>query len=209
MLTRLSDLLKHFNSRSCQLVLGAGALQVVGLKTITTKNLALASRCLQLVVLYIPIIRTHFQTKLQPKQFSVLRHFDHITKDYNDHISEISAKLVAIMDSLFEKVLSKYEVKAPMPSACFRNVCKQMAKMHEAINELLPEEQSQMLFLRINASIKMHLKKQLSRLGVINDGGPQHGLVVVDVAFYTENVQALKSLERLDLNMAEIWEQKR
>ncbi|XP_028266108.1 vacuolar protein sorting-associated protein 54-like isoform X2 [Parambassis ranga] len=209
MLTRLSDLLKHFNSRSCQLVLGAGALQVVGLKTITTKNLALASRCLQLVVHYIPIIRIHFETKLQPKQFSVLRHFDHITKDYNDHIAEISAKLVAIMDSLFEKVLSKYEVKAPMPSACFRNVCKQMAKMHEAIYELLPEEQTQMLFLRINASYKLHLKRQLARLGVVNDGGPQHGLVVVDVAFYTENVQALKSLERLDLNMAEIWEQKR
>lgn len=209
MLTRLSDLLKHFNSRSCQLVLGAGALQVVGLKTITTKNLALASRCLQLVVLYIPLIRAHFETKLQPKQFSVLRHFDHITKDYNDHIAEISAKLVAIMDSLFEKVLSKYEVKAPMPSACFRNVCKQMAKMHEAISELLPEEQTQMLFLRINASFKMHLKRQLSRLGVINDGGPQHGLVVVDVAFYTENLQVLKSLEPLDLNMAEIWEQKR
>uniref|UniRef100_A0A3Q2D519 Vacuolar protein sorting-associated protein 54 n=1 Tax=Cyprinodon variegatus TaxID=28743 RepID=A0A3Q2D519_CYPVA len=164
MLTRLSDLLKHFNSRSCQLVLGAGALQVVGLKTITTKNLALASRCLQLVVHYIPIIRAHFETKLQPKQFSVLRHFDHITKDYNDHIAEISAKLVAIMDSLFEKFLSK-----------------------------------------VTASIV----RQLARLGVSNDGGPQHGLVVVDVAFYTENIQALKSLERLDLNMAEIWEQKR
>lgn len=34
-------------------------------------------------------------------------------------------------------------------------------------------------------------------------------LVVVDVAFYTENLQVLKSLERLDLNMGEIWEQKR
>ncbi|XP_008315437.1 vacuolar protein sorting-associated protein 54 [Cynoglossus semilaevis] len=209
MLTRLSDLLKHFNSRSCQLVLGAGALQVVGLKTITTKNLALASRCLQLVVHYIPVLRAHFEKKLQPKHFSVLRHFDHITKDYNDHISEISSKLVAIMDSLFEKLLSKYEVKAPMPSACFRNVCKQMAKMHEAISELLPEEQMQVLFLRINASFKLHLKKQLSRLSVINDGGPQHGLVVVDVAFYTENIQVLRSLENLDLNMAEIWEQKR
>ncbi|XP_068607044.1 vacuolar protein sorting-associated protein 54 [Brachionichthys hirsutus] len=209
MLTRLSDLLKHFNSRSCQLVLGAGALQVVGLKTITTKNLALASRCLQLVVHYVPIIRAHFETKLQPKQFSALRHFDHITKDYNDHIAEIAAKLVAIMDGLFEKVVSKYEVKAPMPSACFRNVCKQMMKMHEAISELLPEEQTQMLFLRINGGFKIHLKRQLSRLGVINDGGPQHGLVVVDVAFYTENVQALRSLERLDLNMVEIWEQKR
>ncbi|XP_029024932.1 vacuolar protein sorting-associated protein 54 isoform X2 [Betta splendens] len=209
MLTRLSDLLKHFNSRSCQLVLGAGALQVVGLKTITTRNLALASRCLQLVVYYIPIIRAHFETKLQPKQFSALRHFDHITKDYNDHIAEVSAKLVAIMDGLFEKVLSKYEVKAPMPSACFRNVCKQMAKMHEAIYELLPEEQTQMLFLRINGSFKTHLKRQLARLGVVNDGGPQNGLVTVDVAFYSENLQALKNLERLDLNMAEIWEQKR
>uniref|UniRef100_A0A8C7KBX0 Vacuolar protein sorting-associated protein 54 n=1 Tax=Oncorhynchus kisutch TaxID=8019 RepID=A0A8C7KBX0_ONCKI len=208
-LTRLSDLLKHFNSRSCQLVLGAGALQVVGLKTITTKNLALASRCLQLVVHYIPVIRAHFETKLAPKQYSVLRHFDHITKDYNDHIAEISAKLMAIMDSLFEKVLSKYEVKAPMPSACFRNVCKQMAKMHEALYDLLPEEQAQMLFLRINASFKMHLKRQLARLGVHHDGGPQHGLVTVDVAFYTENVQSLRALEKLDLNMAEIWEQKR
>ncbi|NWI92388.1 VPS54 protein, partial [Pitta sordida] len=177
MLTRLSDLLKYFNSRSCQLVLGAGALQVVGLKTITTKNLALSSRCLQLIVHYIPIIRAHFEARLQPKQFSMLRHFDHITKDYHDHIAEISAKLVAIMDSLFDKLLSKYEVKAPVPSACFRNICKQMAKMHEAIYELLPEEQTQMLFLRINASYKLHLKKQLAHLNVVNDGGPLNGYV--------------------------------
>lgn len=34
-------------------------------------------------------------------------------------------------------------------------------------------------------------------------------LVVVDVAFYTENLQALKSLEGLEVNMGEIWEQKR
>ncbi|KAM9212978.1 vacuolar protein sorting-associated protein 54 isoform 3-T3 [Dugong dugon] len=173
MLTRLSDLLKYFNSRSCQLVLGAGALQVVGLKTITTKNLALSSRCLQLIVHYIPVIRAHFEARLQPKQYNMLRHFDHITKDYHDHIAEISAKLVAIMDSLFDKLLSK------------------------------------MLFLRINASYKLHLKKQLSHLNVINDGGPQNGLVTADVAFYTGNLQALKGLKDLDLNMAEIWEQKR
>ncbi|KAF1409106.1 Vacuolar protein sorting-associated protein 54, partial [Spheniscus humboldti] len=209
MLTRLSDLLKYFNSRSCQLVLGAGALQVVGLKTITTKNLALSSRCLQLIVHYIPIIRAHFEARLQPKQFSMLRHFDHIMKDYHDHIAEISAKLVAIMDSLFDKLLSKYEVKAPVPSACFRNICKQMAKMHEAIYDLLPEEQTQMLFLRINASYKIHLKRQLAHLNVVNDGGPLNGLVTSDVAFYTGNLQALKGLKNLDLNMAEIWEQKR
>uniref|UniRef100_A0A2K6JPF9 Vacuolar protein sorting-associated protein 54 n=1 Tax=Rhinopithecus bieti TaxID=61621 RepID=A0A2K6JPF9_RHIBE len=185
MLTRLSDLLKYFNSRSCQLVLGA----------------ALSSRCLQLIVHYIPVIRAHFEARLPPKQYSMLRHFDHITKDYHDHIAEISAKLVAIMDSLFDKLLSKYEVKAPVPSACFRNICKQMTKMHEAIFDLLPEEQTQVnVILRIN---------QLSHLNVINDGGPQNGLVTADVAFYTGNLQALKGLKDLDLNMAEIWEQKR
>lgn len=30
-----------------------------------------------------------------------------VLQDYNDHIAEISAKLVAIMDGLFEKFLSK------------------------------------------------------------------------------------------------------
>ena len=34
-------------------------------------------------------------------------------------------------------------------------------------------------------------------------------LVTADVAFYTGNLQALKGLQDLDLNMAEIWEQKR
>ncbi|NWU74342.1 VPS54 protein, partial [Onychorhynchus coronatus] len=201
MLTRLSDLLKYFNSRSCQLVLGAGALQVVGLKTITTKNLALSSRCLQLIVHYIPIIRAHFEARLQPKQFSMLRHFDHITKDYHDHIAEISAKLVAIMDSLFDKLLSKYEVKAPVPSACFRNICKQMAKMHEAIYDLLPEEQTQMLFLRINASYKLHLKRQLAHLNVVNDGGPLNGYVGALFFFYCSNNQALSPQESCDCRM--------
>uniref|UniRef100_A0A8C1XX57 Vacuolar protein sorting-associated protein 54 n=1 Tax=Cyprinus carpio TaxID=7962 RepID=A0A8C1XX57_CYPCA len=200
-LTRLADLLKHFNSRSCQLVLGAGALQVVGLKTITTRNLALASRCLQLVVHYIPVIRAHFETRLQPRQYSILRHFDHITKVnlFTSTHHTVTRSLPNLWPSW----------TAPMPSACLRNVCKQMAKMHEAIHELLPEEQTQMLFLRINASFKLHLKRQLARLGVGNDGGPQYGLVMVDVAFYSENVQALRSLEHLDLNMPEIWEQKR
>ncbi|KAI5089780.1 vacuolar protein sorting-associated protein 54, partial [Silurus meridionalis] len=205
---RMTDLLKLFNSRSCQLVLGAGALQVVGLKTITTKNLALVARCLQLVARYIHIIQMYFQSKLEPKQYNMLRFFTHMSKDYNDHINEIWAKLVAIMDSLFEKALLKYEVKAPMPSLCFRNLCKQMAKMHEAIYDLLPEEQTQRLFLQINRNFKVYLKKQLARLGVVNDGGPQHGLVVADVAFYTENIQALRSFEHLDFKMHEIWYEK-
>lgn len=66
-----------------------------------------------------------------------------------------------------------------------------------------------MLFLRINSSFKVHLKRQLIRLNAVNNGGPLHGLVASDLAFYTGNIQALKGLESLDINMTEIWEQKR
>ena len=37
----------------------------------------------------------------------------------------------------------QWEVKAPVPSACFRSVCKQISKMHEAVIEILPADQIQ------------------------------------------------------------------
>ncbi|XP_013401710.1 vacuolar protein sorting-associated protein 54-like isoform X1 [Lingula anatina] len=205
MLTRLVDILKTFNSRTCQLVLGAGALQLVGLKTITTKNLALASRCLQLIAFYIPMAKAHFEIRLPAKQLNMLKYFDQVLKDYKDHISEISNKLVAIMGGMFELQLSKWEVKAPMPSACFRGVCKQIGKFHEAINELLPEQQVQDLFMSINLAFKQHLKQQLAKLGVSNDNGPKHGLVMADLAFYTGAMKSLAGLGSLDYNMESLW----
>lgn len=57
----LAELLRHFNSRCCQLVLGAGAMQVAGLKTITSTILVLASRSLQLLLWFMPFVKTHFQ----------------------------------------------------------------------------------------------------------------------------------------------------
>jgi len=40
-------------------------------------------------------------------------------------------------------------VKAPVPSACFRNIVKQIAKFHEAISDLLPAYQIQVCILLI------------------------------------------------------------
>ncbi|XP_046388598.1 vacuolar protein sorting-associated protein 54 isoform X3 [Ischnura elegans] len=60
-----ADLLKVFNSRSYKLVLGGGAQQQAGLKTITSTNLALASRALQLLLWAIPLVKKHFVTILR------------------------------------------------------------------------------------------------------------------------------------------------
>ncbi|XP_050114806.1 vacuolar protein sorting-associated protein 54, chloroplastic-like isoform X3 [Malus sylvestris] len=51
---RIVEILKFFNTRTCQLVLGAGAMQVSGLKSITSKHLALASQVISFTYAIIP-----------------------------------------------------------------------------------------------------------------------------------------------------------
>ncbi|KAK3094215.1 hypothetical protein FSP39_025511 [Pinctada imbricata] len=206
LLTRLVDLLKIFNSRTCQLVLGAGALQLVGLKTISTRNLALASRCLQLVVHYMPKVRTHFEDRLIAKNKTMLKHFDQVQKDYSDHINEISNKLVTVMEGVVSSQLVKWEVKAPMPSACFRAICKQLAKMHEALVDILPLDQVKDIFSRINQSFKVFIREQCIKLDVSRNGGPQHGLVMSDLAFHSGTFKTLRGLENLSCDMKEIFD---
>jgi len=43
-------------------------------------NAGLASRCLQLVVYYVPQLRQHFEEHLTGKQLNMLKHFDHLLK---------------------------------------------------------------------------------------------------------------------------------
>ncbi|XP_005105432.1 vacuolar protein sorting-associated protein 54 [Aplysia californica] len=206
LLTRLIDLLKMFNSRTCQLLIGAGARQLVGLKTISTRNLALASRCLQLVVHFIPKVKDHFQQTLPGKSSNMLKNFEKITKDYDDHIEEINHKLVSISENMAEAQLSKYEVKAPMPSQCFRSICKQMAKLHEALVGILPLPQIRLLFERMNESFMRILGRRLVVLGVSHDGGPQCGLVISDLVFYSGSFNTLKGLDGLVQNTKAVWD---
>ena len=79
--------MKFFNSRICQLIIGAGAISVSGLKTITIRNLALAQRSVQLVIRLIPYVRKHFEncqkktaTQAESKQLETFRkQFDQVS----------------------------------------------------------------------------------------------------------------------------------
>ncbi|KAJ1921515.1 hypothetical protein H4219_000552 [Mycoemilia scoparia] len=94
---RLIDVLKVFNSRTCQVVLGAGAMQSAGLKNISAKHIALASQALKLVVLIIPHIKQKMQLSLLKTQFVLLDQFDQTSQDYLEHQNELFQKLVQIM----------------------------------------------------------------------------------------------------------------
>jgi len=96
-ISRIIEFLKSFNSRTCQVVLGAGAMRSAGLKNITAKHLALASQSLSVIVALIPYIREFLRRHLSAKQTVMLIEFDKLKRDYQEHQNEIHAKLVAIM----------------------------------------------------------------------------------------------------------------
>ncbi|KAG0049317.1 hypothetical protein BGZ83_005887 [Gryganskiella cystojenkinii] len=86
-----------FNSRTCQVILGAGAMRSAGLKNITAKHLALASQSLSVFATLIPFIKDWIRSKMTDKQMVMLTDFDRILRDFQEHQNEIHSKLVAIM----------------------------------------------------------------------------------------------------------------
>ena len=262
-LTKLVELLKTFNSRTCQLVMGAGALQLVGLKTISTKNLALASRSLQLALLLVMIVKRKYidgleggaatslasfsseisatvptstqsksseETQSSPqgvdaaptdssttshhhnllaltksRRLTLLRQFTQLEKDYNDHVKLIHNKFVSIVGSMLERDLEQWEAKAPVPSPAFRSLGRQLVKFHEAIAELLPRSQVKIIFADIHDLLLNLLKGRLRQQGIFNDGGPKHGLVMTELAFYLENLKSLNGLDVSGLATEKVW----
>lgn len=198
------DLLRTFNSRSCQLILGAGALHVAGLKTITSSNLALVSRALQLILWLLPIVKSHFKN-LDPNSISG---YDIVEKDYLSHIKEIENKVLNIVTTLVNNQLISWEAKPPIPSKTFRNISRHFVKLHEAIAPILPEEQIYSIYRIVHKNFKDKLREQLLKNNIIKNGGPQHGVVTSELIFYMETLRTLKALPENELNdddLEDIW----
>lgn len=242
------DLLRTFNSRSCQLVLGAGALRVAGLKTITSANLALVARALQLVVWLLPHIRGHFgrvaggggeMTKRAPSAATTapvlngngVAHnsnqpqamgtgYDIVERDLLSHIAEIETMILSIVTQLVVSQMDAWTARPPVPSATFRSISRHFVKLHEAVAPIMPAEQVTRIYGVLHRTFKDKLREQLVRHGVVNNGGPAHGVVTAELTFYAETVRQLGVLggtangradgsdERDELSddaMADVW----
>ncbi|CAF2025439.1 vacuolar protein sorting-associated protein 54, chloroplastic-like isoform X1 [Brassica napus] len=95
---RVVEVLRFFNTRTCQLVLGAGAMQVSGLKSIKAKHLALASQVIDFTYTIIPESRRIMFSKVPEARKPLLSvDIDKVAQDYRVHRDEIYTKLVQIM----------------------------------------------------------------------------------------------------------------
>lgn len=176
LLQRLLDLLKLFNSRTSQLVLGAGALHVAGLKTISARTLITSARSLTFVARLIPAFKAHFVAILSQQQpRSMAKQLDEVLELYENHCSKIPDKVIGLVRDVVAANLAKWVAKAPVPSAAFQSISQHLARLHDNIQDIMPADELAALFQRIHAIVIGTFRGQLAKLAINNDGGPQHG----------------------------------
>uniref|UniRef100_A0A914Y3D8 Vacuolar protein sorting-associated protein 54 n=1 Tax=Panagrolaimus superbus TaxID=310955 RepID=A0A914Y3D8_9BILA len=141
-LLHVIEVCKSFNSRTCQLILGAGALQFVGLKTISVKNLALAARCLQFILKFIQALKDEFKEILPSEKHHLLRHFDSTSRDYQDHVDEIYSKLSSVIDFHIVSCLSSWQTTGEAPTAPFQQLIKQIGKFYNGFSSVMPPSET-------------------------------------------------------------------
>ena len=141
----LLEYLKLFNSRSSQLILGAGATRSAGLKNITTKHLALASQALSFVSALTPYVR-EFVRRHSPSAGSLMVEFDKVKRLYQEHQAGINDKLVDIMSgraSTHVNIMKKINWDSSPPgqsvSPYMETLVKETTTLHRVLSKHLPE----------------------------------------------------------------------
>ncbi|KAG6464728.1 vacuolar protein sorting-associated protein 54 [Manduca sexta] len=200
------ELIRLFNSRCCQLVLGAGAIQSAGLKTISTSNLALVSRSLQVILWFLPLL-TKLLEKNHSKELS-LNGFGSIECDIISHKQEIENKICVIVSNMICSQLTGWDAKPPVPSQTFRNISKHLVKLHEALIDILPAEQIRTIYKKVHDNFKDKLREQLNKMNIIANGSPQHGVVTSELTFYLQTLKTLRVISENDTEddiLYDIW----
>ena len=164
-----AELLRLFNSRTTQLVLGAGAIHSTArLKSINAKHLSLVTQCLGIVSAILPHVRAGLMTQMPAKQHTLLSILDQIKKEFADHNEKVLNKFVTIIGSIVEHGLApkirgtNFDERSKIPPsadgkvACcifLEGVSTNTRKMHQVLSSLLPPDHLQNVFSRIFAYV--------------------------------------------------------
>ncbi|OQD74424.1 hypothetical protein PENDEC_c011G03037 [Penicillium decumbens] len=146
---QLLEILKLFNSRSSQLILGAGATRSAGLKNITTKHLALSSQALSFVIAMVPYVREFVRRHGQGNQ--VMAEFDKVKRLCQEHQTGIHEKLVDIMSSrssVHVNAMKKIDWDTDDTSGVhsyMETLAKETGTLHRVLSKHLPDMTVEMI----------------------------------------------------------------
>ncbi|GAA0148262.1 membrane traffic protein [Lithospermum erythrorhizon] len=216
---RVVEILKFFNTRTCQLVLGAGAMQVLtearnficpsnlwlrlwtllvciicilvvagsdlskitlqvsGLRSITSKNLALASQVVSFIYAIIPEIRRALFLKVPETRRELLSlEIDRVAQDYGIHRDEIHSKLVQIMRERLMVHLrglpqlveswNRPEEADMQPSQFARSLTKEVNFLQRVLSRTLHEIDVQAIFRQVATIFHSQIAEAFSHLEI-------------------------------------------
>ncbi|KAK1384786.1 Vps54 domain-containing protein [Heracleum sosnowskyi] len=174
---RVVELLKFFNTRTCHLVLGAGALKVSGLRSINSKHLALASQVISFTCAITPEIRRILFYKVpETRRPLLLTDMDRVEHDYKVHRDEIHTKLVQIMRerllyhlrSLPQIVESwnRTEDTDSQPSIFALSVTKEVGHLQRVLSRILHKADVQTIFRQVVVIFHTQISEAYSRLEI-------------------------------------------
>ncbi|XP_077221669.1 VPS54 [Tasmannia lanceolata] len=176
-LHRVVEILKLFNTRACQLVLGAGAMQVSGLKSITSRHLALASQVISFIYAIIPEIRRILFLQIpESRKALLMSEIDRVAQDYKVHRDEIHTKLVQIMrERVFVNLRglpqiveswNKPEDNDPQPSHFARQLTKEVTYLQRILTGTLLEIDVQAIFRQVVQILHSQITDAFSNLEI-------------------------------------------
>ncbi|SGZ22449.1 BQ5605_C022g09489 [Microbotryum silenes-dioicae] len=202
-MSKVVEFLKSYNSRTCQVVLGAGAMRSAGLKNITAKHLALASQALSIMISLVPYIRECLRRHLNPKQAIMLVEFDKVKRDYQEHQSEIHSKLVAIMGDRLEvhaKTLKSLnwateDTSNQGANAYMESLVKEHITLHKVLSRFLHTETVVFIMRQVFTALEQRLKLEFAAIELANEGGKRR--MLGDVAHLRMRFSELRGLEDL------------
>lgn len=236
--TKVVELLRLFNTRTTNLVLGAGAIHSVAkLKSINAKHLSYVTQCLGMIVALLPHIRAALMAQLPSKQHSLLADLDKIRKEYQEHNENVLNKFVSIIGGIVEHGLAPriantkfdarardlpYEKLSDIQCCVFlEGISNSTMKLHQVLSSLLPPDHLQDVFSRIFA----YLDQKIPALFVSASAAPSNQQntspsfefpstdegkrrMVLEVSHITESLNALDGVHPWDFTAMNVLERK-
>ncbi|KAG5175926.1 Vps54-like protein-domain-containing protein, partial [Tribonema minus] len=221
-LGRLSELLRLYNARTMQLVLGAGAIQSASrLRSISAKHLALCAHSLGLVRALVPHMRAAFAAHLPRKHQLLLVEMERVSQEFGEHHEKILAKFVSIIQELvdaacpvlreedWDKVDAAGDSSGAVTDEHTRShqsqfmgeVVRGVSAMHKVLQQQLPPEQLKDVFSRIFSLLNRKIPECFAQEGVqpATAGGRQR--ILDDTSFMATALSTLWGVDGSNLRL--------
>ncbi|KAJ3374726.1 hypothetical protein GGF31_006623 [Allomyces arbusculus] len=204
---KVTELLKLFNKRACDMILGAGAVQSAGLKSITAKHLAITAQSLAAVMALIPHLRRAIAHAMVEKQTVFLSEYDRVHKDYADHQQGVYAKLVAIMEErvMFhchafgavdweaQPVPDEHAATLPPPTPSMEALVKETTTLHKVLSRYLPGETLRSVMQAVFRAYNVHLEHEVQGIRLYSVAAKN--ALLIDVQFFIRKLNALEGVD--------------